>query len=44
MPADLTIAQAVLLLAGWTVSFLLGRELQTGFEQIRKRNSPPPRT
>jgi hypothetical protein len=27
------IAQTVLLLIGWTVAFLLGKELQSGFSQ-----------
>jgi len=31
-------AQFVLLIAAWTVSFLLGRELQTGFAQWWGKN------
>jgi hypothetical protein len=29
-------AQAVLLLGGWVVAFMLGKELQTGFVQWRE--------
>lgn len=31
----------VLLLSGWVVAFLLGRELQTGFRQWRMRTAEP---
>jgi hypothetical protein len=34
----LELAQFGLLVAAWTVSFLLGKELQTGFAQWRDRN------
>jgi hypothetical protein len=35
---DATLVQFVLLFAGVTVSFLLGRELQIGFVQVRARS------
>jgi hypothetical protein len=34
----LEITQFGLLIAAWTVAFLLGRELQTGFAQWRNRD------
>jgi hypothetical protein len=34
----LEIPQFALLLAAWTVAFLLGKELQTGFNQWRDRD------
>ena len=36
---ELEVAQFGLLVAAWTVSFLLGKELQTGFAQWRDRKS-----
>jgi hypothetical protein len=37
MPAESL--EFVLLLGGWVVAFLLGRELQTGFRQWRMRTA-----
>jgi hypothetical protein len=34
----LEITQFALLLAAWTVAFLLGKELQSGFSQWRNRD------
>jgi hypothetical protein len=34
----LDIAQVTLLLGGWVVAFLLGRELQSGYAQWRDRH------
>ena len=40
MPID--VAQFGLLLAGWTVAFLLGKELQVGFTEWRARGAQRP--
>jgi hypothetical protein len=44
MTLDVTVAEFGLLLAGWVVSFLLGRELQTGFVAVRNRGHRAPRS
>ncbi len=40
MPAETL--EFLLLLTGWIVAFLLGRELQTGFRQWRLRTAEQP--
>jgi len=38
MPFDMPLPEVGLLLVGWVVAFLLGKELQNGFAQWRDRH------